>query len=141
MTTFVDTNVFVYARDASEPDRQPRARAWIDHLWANAQGRLSLQVLDEYYVTVTRKLNPGLTPALARADVRDLMAWRPVPVDHAIVEAAWDIEDRHALSWWDALIVASAEHLGCDQLLSEDLQNAQRFGAVTVVNPFVHDPP
>ena len=61
MTTFVDTNVLVYARDASEPDKQPRAEAWMQHLWRTRSGRTCVQVLNEYYVTVTRKLSPGST--------------------------------------------------------------------------------
>lgn len=140
MTTFVDTNVLVYARDASEPDRQPQAQAWIEHLWATGEGRLSTQVLNEFYVTVTRKLHPGLERSAARADVLDLRAWRPATVDAAMITLAWEIEDRFDLSWRDALVVAAASSLGCDRLLSEDLQDGQRFDSVTVVDPFVHAP-
>lgn len=139
-TTFVDTNVLVYARDSSEPDRQPAARAWIDHLWTTETGRLSTQVLHEYYVTVTRKLSPGLERSVARRDVLDLTAWKPLAIDDRTIERAWSYEDRYELSWWDALIVAAANQLGCDRLLSEDLQDGQLLGAVTVVDPFLHDP-
>ena len=67
---FVDTNVLVYARDASEPIKQRRAALWVEHLWATRSGRTGVQVLNEYYVTVTRKLQPGMPRLQARADVR-----------------------------------------------------------------------
>jgi len=135
---FVDTNVFVYARDASEPEKQPRAAAWVDALWASRQGRLSAQVLHEYYVTVTRKLRPGLPPEVARRDVRGLSTWGSVPHSLALLEIAWGLEERYELSWWDALIVAAARQAGCSVLLTEDLQDGQGLAGVRVVNPFVH---
>lgn len=138
---FVDTNVLVYARDLSQGDKQARAAAWISWLWASRRGRVSVQVLNEYYVTVTRKLRPGLLREEARADVRGLHLWRPVGVDGAILERAWRVEERWGLSWWDALIVAAALEVGCGTLLSEDLQEGARFDDLVVVNPFRHAPP
>ena len=140
MTTFVDTDVLVYARDTSEPDKHSRAAAWMEHLWRTQSGRTSVQVLNEYYVTVTRKLSPGLDPTIARDDVRDLGAWRPIATDRATIEMAWDLEDRFSLSWRDSLIVASAIELGCDRLLTEDLQDGQEFNRLVVTNPFRHAP-
>lgn len=140
MSTFVDTNVLVYARDAGEPDKQPVARAWMDLLWQSGDGRLSTQVLNEYYVTVARKLDPGMSIDEARADVRDLLAWRPLPVTGEVLTRAWSIEDRFGFSYWDALIVAGAQVLGCDRLLTEDLQDGQDLDGLVVVNPFTHDP-
>jgi predicted nucleic acid-binding protein len=133
---FVDTNVLVYARDASEPEKQPQAAAWIDHLWRTRTARLSFQVLQEYYAATTRKLKPGLTPEQARADVRDLLAWRPVPAGGDLLEAGWWLEDRFGLSCWDALIVAAARTAGCEYLLTEDLQHGAEFEGLRVVNPF-----
>lgn len=140
MAVFVDTNVLVYARDASEPAKQQRAADWVSALWASRSGRISVQVLNEYYVTVTRKLVPGMPPVDARADVADLLAWRPVLVDADVVTAAFAVADRFGLSHWDALIVAAAQAAGCDHLLTEDLQDGQRLGDVTVVDPFEHHP-
>jgi predicted nucleic acid-binding protein len=137
---FVDTNVLVYARDASEGAKQEQAEAWLAHLWRTREGRVSYQVLQEYYVTVTRKLQPGLPPADARSDVRDLFAWEPVTVDGEVVESAWRIESRWGLSFWDAAIVASARAAGCQHLLSEDLADEQTMSGVTVFNPFTHEP-
>lgn len=136
MPIFVDTNVLVYARDASEPDKQPQALAWIEHLWRTRMARLSFQVLQEYYATTTRKLKPGLSPEQARADIRDLLAWRPVPVGAEVLEAGWLVEDRFGLSCWDALIVAAARAAGCEYLLTEDLQHGSQLDGLQVVNPF-----
>jgi predicted nucleic acid-binding protein len=133
---FVDTNVLVYARDASEPEKQPQAAAWIDHLWRTRTARLSFQVLQEYYATTTRKLEPGLTPEQARADVHDLLAWRPVSVGTDLLELGWSVEDRFGLSCWDALIVAAARIAGCEYLLTEDLQHGAELERLRVVSPF-----
>lgn len=97
---FVDTNVLVYAMDAAEPTKQPLARAWLDRLWRTESGRISIQVLQECYVTVTRKLKPGLDPSRARAHVRRFLTWDPTTTDGALLEDAWTIETRRRLSWW-----------------------------------------
>ena len=140
-TYFVDTNVLVYARDASEPTRQPRAKDWMDWLWQQHAGRLSIQVLQEYYQVVTRKLQPGLSRQLARDDVGDLLAWQPVSMNGAVIEQAWAVEDEYSLSWWDALIVGAARYEQCDYLLSEDMQEGQELGGPVVLNPFSTTPP
>jgi len=137
---FVDTNVLLYARDASEPEMLPQARAWVDALWKQRQARLSYQVLDEYYVGLTRKLDPGLDRETAQADVRDLMAWRPVGIDAMVLEDAWRLEDRYGLHFWDAQIVATARAAGCRDLLTEDFQAGQDLAGVTVVSPFATRP-
>ncbi|MFH1983115.1 MAG: PIN domain-containing protein [Pseudomonadota bacterium] len=139
-SVFVDTNVLVYSRDASEPDKQKRAMAWMTRLWQDQNGRLSYQVLQEYYITVTQKLKPGLTADIARTDVRSLITWNPLPVDTTVIEGAWAIQDRYAISWWDALIVSAAQASDCIYLLTEDLQPEQTIGAVTVVSPFATAP-
>lgn len=136
---FVDTNVFVYARDSADKAKQLRAAAWIRRL-GRTEGRTSMQVLNEYYVTVTRKLDPGLRPDDARSDVRNLLLWRPVAVDRAVVEQAWTMEDRFSISFWDALVVAAAKLQSCTHLLSEDLQAGQDLDGVVVVDPFDTDP-
>jgi len=133
---FVDTNVLVYARDASEPVKQQRAAAWMEQLWRSGAGRLSVQVLQEFYVTVTEKLRPGLDRDDARGDVRSLLAWSPLPVDSRVIEGAWAVQDRYRISWWDGLIVAAAQIADCRYLLSEDLQSDQLFGDVRIIDPF-----
>jgi predicted nucleic acid-binding protein len=139
--TFVDTNVLVYARDSSEGVKQERAVAWLGHLWESRTGRLSFQVLQEFYVTATQKLDPGLEEELARADVRSFLAWRPLEIGAQLIEDAWRITDRFALSFWDALVVSAARASGCELLLTEDLQDGQVLDGLRVVNPFAEDPP
>lgn len=141
MPVFVDTNVLVYARDATERKKQPLADRWIRWLWESGEGRLSVQVLQEYYVTTTRKLSPGMTSEDARSDVRDLLTWRPVELDGALLEAGWAIEDRFGLSFWDSLIVAAAHDAGCESLLTEDLSSGMDLDGLLVVSPFEADPP
>ena len=133
---FVDTNVFVYARDAGERVKQAAAEEWIHRLWIEQRGRTSIQVLSEFYTTVTRKLAPGLDRDEAWQDVLALLAWEPSDIDRNLLVRARDIEHRFKLSWWDSLIVASAQSQGCPILLSEDFQDGMQFDETTVVNPF-----
>lgn len=140
MTVFVDTNVLVYARDASEPEKQPVASSWLEALWESREGRLSTQVLQEYYVAVTRKLAPGLDRDQARTDVRALESWRPLDLDAPLLESAWEAEDRFGFAFWDTLIVAAARRLGCAHLLTEDLQDGQDLDGLVVIDPFRHEP-
>jgi len=137
---FVDTNVLVYLRDSTDPEKQRRAAEWMGHLWERGTGRISAQVLQEYYVTVTSELEPGLPPEEAREDVAALEAWKPFYPDARLFEEAWSVEDRYGFSFWDALVVASARRLGCGTLLTEDLQEGQDLDGVVVRNPFVGEP-
>ena len=140
VSVFVDTNVLVYARDRTDESKHRRALEWLAALWEARAGRLSWQVLQEYYVTVTRKLEPARETLDAREGVTSLATWGPLHPDLQMVDLAWAIEDRYGLSWWDALIVAAAQAGECAYLLTEDLQDGQALGAVTVVNPFSHEP-
>jgi predicted nucleic acid-binding protein len=133
---FLDTNILVYARDAGETAKQPRAAEILRRLWETRAGRVSSQVLQEYYVTVTRKLRPGLSRADARADVTAFQAWQPHSPGLATFRRAWDIEDRFGFSWWDSLVIASALETGARLLLSEDLQHDQTLSGLRVLNPF-----
>jgi predicted nucleic acid-binding protein len=135
---FVDTNVFIYALDRGDLKKQQAAKAWRTELWKSHSGRTSFQVLQEFYVNVAQKWPDAREQA--RAEVRDLLAWHPAPVDGAILERGWKIQDRYRLSFWDALIVAAAKSLGCRFLLTEDLQADQEIDGITVVNPFVRAP-
>ena len=133
---FVDTNVVVYRYDARAPEKQSRADDWLKMLWNCRSGRLSFQVLQECYATLTRKLKPAMATADAQRVVRALAAWRPVPVDLPVLERAWLLQGRFSLSWWDALIVAAAQASECRVLLTEDLQHGQEFDMIRVVDPF-----
>jgi predicted nucleic acid-binding protein len=134
---FVDTNVFVYLRDEKDAGKQTQAATWISHLWRTGNGRLSMQVLSEYYSVVTQKLKPGLDVDRAREDVADLMAWQPETLTLELIREGWFIQDHFQVSWWDALIVASAKRQGCSILLSEDFHHHQAFDDLIVTNPFL----
>jgi predicted nucleic acid-binding protein len=134
--TFVDTNVLVYAHDRSEPARQSVAQAVLEQLWVDRTGVLSTQVLQELYVVATRKLDPPMRRAAARELVALYGEWPVVQVDVALVVSASELEERHALSFWDALIVEAARRAGATRLLTEDLQQGRRIGGVSIENPF-----
>ena len=133
---FVDTNVLVYRHDASEPTKQARADQWYRSLWQRRCGRLSMQVLEELYAVLTRKVRFGVSAAEAQEIIRVLTAWSPVVTDFRLVQRAWNVQERYSLSGRDALIVAAAQTAECRVLLSEDLQHHQLLGSLRVVNPF-----
>jgi predicted nucleic acid-binding protein len=137
---FVDTNVLLYSEDAADAAKHQRAREWLRVLWMRRCGRLSMQVLNEFYVNATRKLRPAMPAGDARAEVRRYQRWQPWALDHATVETAWALESRYQLHFWDALMAAAALQQGCDLLLTEDLQHGQQLDGVRVVNPFLLGP-
>jgi predicted nucleic acid-binding protein len=138
-TVFVDANVFLYAHDEGDPVKQPRAYAWVDHLWQGGLGRTSMQVLSEYYVNLKRKAGAGLSPEDAWERVSRFLLWKPQPVDEPVFRRAREIEQRWRLSWWDSMVVAAAQVQGCALLLTEDLQDGAAYGGVTVRSPFTLD--
>ncbi len=135
---FVDSNVFLYALDKANLKKQQAARNWRAELWKSRRGRLSFQVLGEFYVNAIRLLPKARDEV--RAEVRDLLTWRPVVTDAALLEHGWRIQDRYQLSYWDALIVAAAKTSSCGYLLTEDLQAGQKLDGIEVVNPFLCEP-
>jgi predicted nucleic acid-binding protein len=133
--SFVDTNVWVYTVDASEPQKQARARAILEPD-AETDLVISAQVLGEFFVTVTRKFARSVPEEDARAMV-DRMARLPVvPIDTTLVMAAITASRRWHVSYWDALIMSAAEAAGCQRVLSEDLGDGTTYGSVTVEDPF-----
>jgi predicted nucleic acid-binding protein len=134
--TFLDTNVLVYAHDRSETRKQPIAQALLEVLWRNRSGVLSTQVLQEFYVVATRKFDPPMRRGAAREIVALYGEWPTVQVDVALILAASKLEQRHAFSFWDALVVEAARRCGATRLLTEDLQAGRRIGGVSIENPF-----
>lgn len=134
--TFVDTNILVYAYDSSQPSKQAVSVDRLERLWSEHTGRTSVQVLNELYVTLSRKLPRRMDADEAWDIVQALTTWDPQPVDRSLLLRARELERRYRLSWWDSLIVAAALLQECDTLLSEDLQHGMLFETVTVRNPF-----
>ena len=134
--TFVDTNVLVYAHDASDP-RRSTAQGVLDELWESRSGTLSTQVLQEFYVVVTRKFATPLPPRIAREVVALYGQWPVIQIDLALILEASRLEERHQLSFWDSLIVVAAGRAGASRLLTEDLQAGRRFSGIKIENPFM----
>jgi predicted nucleic acid-binding protein len=133
---FVDSNVLIYAYDATAGVKHERAKALVAKLWESRYGCLSIPVLQEFYVTVTRKVAHPLAGDVAAEVVSDLAAWRvhaPVVED---VNQAIATHRRHEISFWDAMVIRSAAQLGCKTLWSEDLNSGQVYEGVRVINPF-----
>jgi predicted nucleic acid-binding protein len=133
---FVDTNLLVYAHQSGELLKQPVARDWLEKLWTQSTGRTSVQVLNEYYVCLTRKVRPALAADTAWDMVSSFFSWNPQPIDADVLLRAREIERRYRLSWWDSLIVSAAQIQGCVMLLTEDLHDGAVYGGVKVRNPF-----
>lgn len=133
---FLDTNVLVYAHDASAGDKHLRAVELIEAVTATGTGALSVQVLQEFFVTVTRKLPRPLSARLAAAIIADLGTWVTHVPDVGDVLAAIDLQERLQLSFWDAMVLWSASRLGCSVLWSEDLTSGRTYNGVEVRSPF-----
>lgn len=133
--TFLDTNVLVYAVDDADPLKRDRAR---EVLGGSAdQLVLSAQVLSEFYVVVTRKLDDPMTEADAAEAVRGLARLPVVVADSDLVEAAVALSWESQISFWDAQIIAAAMIAGCDRVLTEDLSHGAEVGSVRIENPFL----
>ena len=137
-TVFVDTNLLIFALDNGDRFKQRLAQRWRAELWERRIGRVSYQVLQEFYARVTQKW-AGSQQA-ARDEVLDLLSWQPVIIDFVLVESAWRIQDRYQLSFGDALIVAAAKAASCQYLLTDDMHRGPKVDGVTIVNPFALDP-
>ncbi len=135
--TFVDTNILVYAYDTSAGTKQVEARKVISDLWNSGLGVLSTQVLQEFFVTVTRKLPKPMIASQAREIVSDFMKWEVATVDGETILDAINLQKRKNLSLWDSLIIVAAGNAGCSLLLSEDLPSGIQFGSMEIRNPFV----
>lgn len=135
-TTFVDTNVLVYAHDASETVKQPIARALLDELWADGSGVLSTQVLQELYAVATSLQKLAMTPAEAREIIELYSAWPVVTLEPALLITASRLHERRPISWWDALIIEAARVGGAHRLATGDLPDGEVIEGVRIENPF-----
>jgi predicted nucleic acid-binding protein len=133
--TFVDTNVLIYAHDVDATAKHQIAQAVLRDLWAERTGVLSVQVLQEFYVNVTRKISSPLPKDLARLVVTSYTTWC-TETTPAELSAAFRIEDESRIGFWDALIVSSAVKNGATRILSEDLSAGQRIDGILIENPF-----
>ncbi|MGM0578067.1 MAG: PIN domain-containing protein [Myxococcota bacterium] len=133
---FVDTNVLIYAHDVDAGEKHRIASSLVRHLWETRSGAISAQVLHELCVNLQKKLARPLTPSAIEALLEDYCAWTVVPNDAAGALEAVRTQERYRISYWDALIIVAARRSGAETLYSEDLNDGQAYGGVTVSNPF-----
>lgn len=133
---FLDTNVLVYCYDRREPRKQTRALEIMQGAWRPIDVVLSTQVLQEFYVVVTRKLANPISAEHAEEAVAELAALPVVPCDAALVRTSIALARRYQLSLWDALILEAARTGSCECVLTEDLQDGLQVEGVRVENPF-----
>lgn len=131
---FIDTNVLLYTLDPRVVGKQRRAQEWLERFWECDRGRISWQILHEYYWNATRKL--GVPAQQARQQCEGLLRWHPIDTSASLVREAWRWIDSAGIAYWDALIVAAAEQCGARYLLTEDMQAGREFGGVRVVDPY-----
>ena len=132
---FIDTNVLIYAHDVDAAAKHDVAKRVLQDLWSERVGVLSTQVLQEFYVNVTRKITSRLSKKSARDVVSSYEIWC-VDMTSEEISAAFRIEDEARIGFWDALIVAAALRAGADRILSEDLNPGQTISGVRIENPF-----
>ena len=137
--TFIDTNVLIYAHDIDARVKNDIAKTVLRELWSERTGVLSMQVLQEFYINVTRKIASPLSKDSARRVVTSYAIWctETTPIE---ISAAFRIEDESRIGFWDALIVSSAVKCGAMRLLSEDLNAGQRIAGILIENPFAGIP-
>lgn len=133
--TFIDTNVLIYAHDADARTKHTTAKSVLRELWSGRNGVLSPQVLQEFYVNVTKKIPRPLSKRSARLVVSSYAIWC-IETTSVEISNAFRIEDESRIGFWDALIVASALKGGAYRILSEDLNAGQTIAGIRIENPF-----
>jgi predicted nucleic acid-binding protein len=138
--SFVDTNILLYAHDVDAGHKHEIARRVMRELWERRSGALSTQVLQEFYVNVTRKIRSPLSPGAARGVVNAYGPWCVPGIEVADIAAAFELEDEARIGFWDALIVAVAARSGATRVITEDLNAGQTIAGVVIENPFAARP-
>jgi predicted nucleic acid-binding protein len=131
---FLDTNILAYAHDSGTPAKQKKSRETIARLVESGEGVVSTQIMQEFFVTATRKL--GVPPLAAKGVLKTFSAFEIVQVSADLVFEAIDCSVLNTLSFWDSLVLASAASAGCATLYSEDLNVGQTILGVKILNPF-----
>ncbi len=135
---FLDTNILVYAFDVSAGRKHEVAKRIVIDLWDTKDGILSTQVLQEFFVSVTKKIPKPMDAGLAREIVSDLLKWDIVINDKNSLLEAIDIHIRYNYSFWDSLLIQAAIRSGAALLLTEDLTDSQKIKGISIKNPFKH---
>ena len=136
---FLDTNILVYAFDVSAEQKHTVAQNILKELWNNNKGCISTQVLQEFFVTVTKKIPKPLKPLFAKEIINDLLKWDIVINDGNLILEAINIFIKNNFSFWDSMIIQAAIQTNAAVLLSEDLPHNRTIGNLTIHNPFMTD--
>ena len=140
MNVFVDSTTLLYTLDPTDAAKRARCVTWLKSLRLLGALTMNLQVLNETYWVVSRKPAFGEARGGIRAHLGDYAIWTTAPLNVETLVAGWRLQDRFQVSFWDALLLASANAAGCAFFLSEDLNDSQVYGGVRVIDPFRHAP-
>ncbi len=133
---FADTNILIYAHDLDAGFKHDISVLTMTDLWEKRNGVLSVQVLQEFYVNVTRKIHRPISRSEARAIIKNYLLWHIQVNKLETILLASEIEEKHLLSFWDAMIVAAAYQSGAKTILTEDLNHGQKIEGILIKNPF-----
>jgi predicted nucleic acid-binding protein len=133
---FLDTNILVYAHDKDAGEKHAIALACVKGLWETRSGVLSNQVLQEFYVGVTRKIKKPMSRSEAREILRAYASWDVKEIAPVSIVRATEIEEKHKISFWDALVIVAAYEAKCLKILTEDMNAGQQIEGVYIENPF-----
>lgn len=140
MRCFIDTNVFLYLKDPNEPEKAATCARWLSAIQQRGVVLVSPQVINETFSNLLKYARDEENRLLAEDFVRTLLSWCEAKLDKDVLAKAFVIRRRYRMSWWDAVLIASAEGVAADILLTEDLNHGQRYGVIQAINPFRHSP-
>lgn len=134
--SFVDTNIMVYAHDLDAGEKHEIAKRTLITLWESGTGVISTQVLQEFYVTLTRKVSNPLKKSLVRSILKNYLVWEVVVNNGETILHAIEIEENYNISFWDSMIVSAAYSKNAAFIITEDLNDGQQIEGIIIVNPF-----
>lgn len=140
MRCFIDTNVFLYLKDPNEPEKAAVCSEWLRAIQHHGLVLVSPQVINETFSNLLKHARDPESRLLAEDFARTLLAWCEARLDKDVLARAFEVRRRYLMSWWDAILIASAEGVAADILLTEDLNDGQHYGKVRPINPFRHLP-
>ena len=134
---FIDTNILVYAHDTEDPEKQQKAQAVIFEGIRSDKAVVSTQVISEFYVIITQKIKSPLPRSKAKEETKQLAILEMVEIDLPLIFQAINYQEQWKISYWDALILASADRAQCPKIFSEDFKHQHKYGDIIVENPFM----
>jgi len=134
---FLDTNILIYAHDMDAGVKHDAARSIVEKIWDDEAGIISTQVIQEFYVNVTRKMPKPISPVQARGIIINYFSWQVEAIEPHTILSASEIEEKYILSFWDSLIIATASQAEANKILTEDMNHGQIIEGILIENPFL----